>query len=69
MKKNDLIYELNEQSKVRIRLYLDKILYAQLESTVFQQLLNIAELPGVISPVCAMPDTHSGYGFPIGGVA
>ncbi|SDN50004.1 tRNA-splicing ligase RtcB [Desulfonauticus submarinus] len=63
------IFELKSSNKVNIRLFLDKKLLDALESTVFQQLLNIAELPGVISPVCAMPDTHSGYGFPIGGVA
>jgi tRNA-splicing ligase RtcB len=33
------------------------------------QACAVAELPGVLSPVLAMPDVHQGYGFPIGGVA
>lgn len=33
------------------------------------QVQNVAELPGIIGHAIAMPDIHSGYGFPIGGVA
>jgi len=33
------------------------------------QLVNVATLPGIVSPALAMPDIHWGYGFPIGGVA
>ena len=33
------------------------------------QLQNVATLPGIQKAALAMPDTHSGYGFPIGGVA
>lgn len=34
-----------------------------------QQVINVATLPGIVSPSLAMPDIHWGYGFPIGGVA
>jgi tRNA-splicing ligase RtcB len=34
-----------------------------------QQVVNVAELPGIIEASYAMPDVHWGYGFPIGGVA
>lgn len=34
-----------------------------------QQVVNVAHLPGILSPSLAMPDIHWGYGFPIGGVA
>jgi tRNA-splicing ligase RtcB (3'-phosphate/5'-hydroxy nucleic acid ligase) len=34
-----------------------------------QQVVNVAELPGLVGPALAMPDAHQGYGFPIGGVA
>ncbi len=44
-------------------------LLADMEETVFTQLRNTASLPGVVGAVLAMPDAHSGYGFPIGGVA
>jgi tRNA-splicing ligase RtcB len=33
------------------------------------QVANVAHLPGIVGPSIAMPDIHSGYGFPIGGVA
>ncbi|MFP4040124.1 MAG: RtcB family protein [Desulfosudaceae bacterium] len=35
----------------------------------FQQVANVATLPGIIRASLAMPDIHWGYGFPIGGVA
>jgi tRNA-splicing ligase RtcB (3'-phosphate/5'-hydroxy nucleic acid ligase) len=34
-----------------------------------QQVMNVAELPGIVAASYAMPDVHWGYGFPIGGVA
>ena len=34
-----------------------------------QQVVNVAELPGIVEASYAMPDVHWGYGFPIGGVA
>ena len=36
---------------------------------VFQQVANVAFLPGIVGRSLAMPDIHWGYGFPIGGVA
>lgn len=33
------------------------------------QVANVAHLPGIVQYSLAMPDIHSGYGFPIGGVA
>ncbi len=33
------------------------------------QLARVAQLPGILKYALAMPDAHSGYGFPIGGVA
>ncbi len=35
----------------------------------FQQVANVAALPGILNYSLAMPDIHWGYGFPIGGVA
>ncbi len=34
-----------------------------------EQVVNVAELPGMVEASYAMPDVHWGYGFPIGGVA
>jgi tRNA-splicing ligase RtcB len=40
-----------------------------LEENAFQQVANVAFLPGIVKYSLAMPDIHWGYGFPIGGVA
>jgi len=39
------------------------------QEQVFQQVANVAFLPGIVASSLAMPDIHWGYGFPIGGVA
>ncbi len=36
---------------------------------VFEQVTNVACLPGIVRAALCMPDGHWGYGFPIGGVA
>ncbi|HEX5378481.1 MAG TPA: RtcB family protein [Phenylobacterium sp.] len=48
--------------------YADEPLLAAMDDKVFEQLTNVARLPGVVGSVFAMPDAHWGYGFPIGGV-
>ncbi|NLD48590.1 MAG: RtcB family protein, partial [Clostridiaceae bacterium] len=39
-----------------------------IEERCLQQAINIAKLPFIHSHVALMPDTHAGYGMPIGGV-
>src|SRR5574341_58176 len=39
------------------------------EEQAFEQVANVATLPGIVGKSLAMPDIHWGYGFPIGGVA
>jgi len=39
------------------------------QEQTFQQVANVAFLPGIVDHSLAMPDIHWGYGFPIGGVA
>ena len=46
----------------------DKLLKV-LDHHVIEQITNVATLPGIQNYAYAMPDAHSGYGFPIGGVA
>ena len=38
------------------------------EDGAIQQALNISTHPWLVGNVCLMPDTHQGYGMPIGGV-
>ena len=46
----------------------EKILNA-MDDGVFEQVSNVASMPGVQKYALCMPDGHWGYGFPIGGVA
>lgn len=41
---------------------------ADLEESCLEQALNLADLPFIHKWVALMPDTHMGYGMPIGGV-
>ena len=50
-------------------LFASEELVAAMDAKVFEQLANIASLPGIVKASFGMPDAHWGYGFPIGGVA
>ncbi|HAT72334.1 MAG TPA: RNA-splicing ligase RtcB [Elusimicrobia bacterium] len=50
-------------------IYADASLEALIEPGAMDQAANITTLPGLAGNVLAMPDIHTGYGFPIGGVA
>ncbi|MDH3792375.1 MAG: RtcB family protein, partial [Rhodospirillales bacterium] len=50
-------------------IYADEGLIDQMDDKVFEQVTNVARLPGIVKASYAMPDAHWGYGFPIGGVA
>jgi len=55
--------------KAEVLVYLNRELYAEFsEDASLQQLIDAASLSGVVSPVVGMPDIHSGFGLPIGGV-
>ena len=44
-------------------------LLSDMDDKVWEQVVNVATLPGIVRASYAMPDAHWGYGFPIGGVA
>ena len=50
-------------------IYADEDLIGDMDDKVYEQVTNVATLPGIVSASYAMPDAHWGYGFPIGGVA
>ncbi len=50
-------------------LYATEALIRQMDQKVFEEVVNVACLPGIERASYAMPDAHWGYGFPIGGVA
>lgn len=66
-----LVWEIPRQGAMRVpaRVFGTAANVAAMEAGVFAQLRGVAGLPGIVGPALAMPDAHSGYGFPIGGVA
>ncbi len=54
--------------RVPARLYGTEKILNQTEDRALKQLVNITSLPGIVRHGVAMPDIHSGYGPPIGGV-
>ncbi len=72
-KVNDVVWEIPKTFKqgmrVPARIYATEKLLKEMDDAVFQQITNVATLPGITNYAYCMPDGHSGYGFPIGGVA
>lgn len=50
-------------------IYATESLIREMDEKVYEQVTNVATLPGIVQASYAMPDAHWGYGFPIGGVA
>jgi tRNA-splicing ligase RtcB len=50
-------------------IYASESLIRDMDDMVYEQVTNVAKLPGIVKASYAMPDAHWGYGFPIGGVA
>lgn len=72
-KVNDYIWDIPTSFKkgmqVPARIFASKTILDQMDLMVYDQVSNVATLPGIIGHAFCMPDGHSGYGFPIGGVA
>jgi tRNA-splicing ligase RtcB (3'-phosphate/5'-hydroxy nucleic acid ligase) len=70
---HDCLYEVptNYKKGMRVpaRIYASHTLLRNMDDAVLDQLTNVCFLPGIIKHALCMPDGHSGYGFPIGGVA
>jgi tRNA-splicing ligase RtcB (3'-phosphate/5'-hydroxy nucleic acid ligase) len=64
-------WEILPEGKMRVPavLYADETLIRDMDMKVYEQIRNVAALPGIVTAAYAMPDAHWGYGFPIGGVA
>jgi tRNA-splicing ligase RtcB (3'-phosphate/5'-hydroxy nucleic acid ligase) len=70
---SDTVWELPREHKpgmrVPARIYATEKLVRVMDDAVFDQISNVAMLPGIVKSAFCMPDGHLGYGFPIGGVA
>lgn len=65
------VYEMPKEAGMLVpaRIYASEEIFNAIEPDAIQQLVNTAYLPGIQKYAFALPDIHSGYGFPIGGVA
>ena len=68
---NDFAWEIPMHGAMRVPgvIYASEELLKNMDMKVYEQLSNVATLPGIVAKAYAMPDAHWGYGFPIGGVA
>ena len=70
---SDTVWEIpksyKEGMRVPARFYATEKIMQGMDEQVVDQITNVATLPGIQKYAYCMPDGHSGYGFPIGGVA
>lgn len=68
---SDFEWRIEAHGKMRVPavLYASEELIREMDTKVYEQIVNVATLPGIQKAAYAMPDAHWGYGFPIGGVA
>lgn len=71
IQRDETCWEIQPKGVMRVPaiIYADAQLLQDMDQKVYQQLTNVATLPGIVEAAYAMPDAHWGYGFPIGGVA
>jgi tRNA-splicing ligase RtcB len=70
-RKSDVEWWIEPHGAMRVPavIFGDEALVRGMDDKVYEQVTNVATLPGIVRASYAMPDAHWGYGFPIGGVA
>jgi tRNA-splicing ligase RtcB len=70
-RENEYTWRVEPKGDMRVPaiIYADEALIQAMDYKVYEQITNVATLPGIVQAAYAMPDAHWGYGFPIGGVA
>ncbi|MGZ5581198.1 MAG: RtcB family protein [Methylobacter sp.] len=71
IQRDETCWEIRRTGAMRVPaiIYADARLLEDMDQKVYEQITNVATLPGIVEAAYAMPDAHWGYGFPIGGVA
>jgi len=71
IQRDETCWEIRRTGAMRVPaiIYADAQLLEAMDQKVYEQITNVATLPGIVEAAYAMPDAHWGYGFPIGGVA
>ncbi len=69
-KMGEYLWEIPRSGAMRVpaRIYATEKILRETEEEAIAQIMNTASLPGIVKYAVAMPDIHSGYGPPIGGV-
>jgi tRNA-splicing ligase RtcB len=70
-RKSDTEWHIAPRGDMRVPgiIHASEALLRDMDDKVYDQVVNVAALPGIVGASYAMPDAHWGYGFPIGGVA
>jgi tRNA-splicing ligase RtcB (3'-phosphate/5'-hydroxy nucleic acid ligase) len=70
-RKSDTEWWIDPHGAMRVPgiIYATEGLVREMDAKVYEQVANVATLPGIERASYAMPDAHWGYGFSIGGVA
>jgi len=70
-RRGECLWEIPAHGPMRVPALIcaSEALLRAMDGKVREQLVNVAQLPGIVTAAWAMPDAHWGYGFPIGGVA
>jgi tRNA-splicing ligase RtcB len=70
-RKSEFEWQIKPFGRMRVPgvLFANEALLRGMDDKVYEQMSNVAMLPGIVEASYAMPDAHWGYGFPIGGVA
>jgi tRNA-splicing ligase RtcB (3'-phosphate/5'-hydroxy nucleic acid ligase) len=71
IQRDETCWEIPPRGAMRVPalIYADASLLRDMDEKVYEQITNVATLPGIVEAAYTMPDAHWGYGFPIGGVA
>jgi tRNA-splicing ligase RtcB len=70
-RRSEFEWVIEPRGKMRVPgvLFASEGLVRAMDHKVFEQVTNVATLPGIRKASMAMPDAHWGYGFAVGGVA
>jgi tRNA-splicing ligase RtcB len=70
-RRSEFEWEIEPHGAMRVPgiIYATEALMREMDHKVYEQVVNVATLRGIVKASYAMPDAHWGYGFPIGGVA
>ena len=69
---SDYIWQIQRQGAMKVPAVIiasEKILQGIKQDKTIEQIQNVASLKGILKHAIALPDSHQGYGFNIGGVA